>query len=152
MKNLLVFILFLSCRADAQTDHCNHKKYFILIQDFDYSMANTTRYCIVDDSLTITSSGGLVGEHDSCLVAKKITEDQSEKIQSFLGSLDLESLKDKYEKPYVNDGDQKMVSICFRNKMKNVEINNVYQKDMANLYEVVNQIIDEKFRIRYPKN
>ena len=152
MKYLLAVILFFSCRADAQTNQCNQKKYSIEIVDYDFSMAYTTRYYVFDDSLTITSIGGLVGEHDSCLVAKKITEDQSEKIQKFLGSLDLESLKDKYEKPYVNDGDQKMVSICFKNKMKNVEINNVYQKDIANLYEIVNQIIGEKFRIRYQKN
>ena len=149
MKNLLALLLFFSCGATAQTNLCNQKKYAVEILDFDYSMANTTRYYFFDDSLTITSIGGIEGERDSCLVAKKVTEEQREKIHNFLSSLNMGNLKDKYEKPYVEDGDRKMVRICFRDKIKTIEINNIYQKDMANLYEVVNQIIDAKFRIHY---
>lgn len=149
MKNLFALILFFSCGAAAQTSHSNQKKYSIEIFDYDYSMAYTTHYHIFDDSLIIKSIGELVGEKDSCLVATKISGTQSEKVYNFLCSLDIMALKDKYENPLINDGDQKMIRICFNDKIKTVEVNNIYLKEMANLFDVINQIINSKFNIRY---
>lgn len=150
MKNLFALILFLGCEvAAAQSNQCNQKKYSIEIFDYNFSMAYTTGYNIVDDSLIIIGLNGIEGRKDTCLVAKKISEDQSQKVYNFLCSLDIMKLKDKYENPLIDDGDQKMVKICFKNKIKTVEINNIYQKDMANLFDVINQFIGEEYKIRY---
>jgi hypothetical protein len=147
--NWVFYMLFFSCGAAAQTSQCNQKKYSVEIVDYDFSMAYTICYHVVDDSLIITWLNGIVGGRDSCLVAKKISEGQSEEINKFLSTLNLRKLKDKYENPNVQDGDRKTVTICFKDKVKTIEINNIYQKDMANLFAVVNQIVDAKFKINY---
>lgn len=149
MKYLFVIILFFSFGAAAQTCHPNPKKYSIKIIDQDYSMAYTTQYHIFNDSLVIVNIGGIESEQDSCIVNKKINESQTEKVYSFLCSLNIMKLKNKYENPFVEDGDRKMVTICFNNIIKTVEINNFYQKDIANLFDVINQIIGTEFKIVY---
>lgn len=149
MKNLFALVLFFSCGAAAQTTQCNQKSYNIEIFDSDYSMATTIQYHIFDDSLIIRNIAALVGEYDSCLVARRISENQSEKVFKCLFSMDIMKLKDKYVKPFVQDGDQKIVTICFNNKVKTIQISNIYQKDLADLFDVINQIVDERFKITY---
>ena len=85
-------------------------------------------------------------------MVKEISEEQSEKIFNFLSSLNITKLKDKYEKPYTEDGDRKRIKIWFKNKIKRIEINNVYQKDMVNLYDVINQVIGIEYRIIFKTN
>jgi hypothetical protein len=146
MKILLALIVLLSYGATAQT---NPKRYSIEIFDQEYSMAYTIQYHVFDDSLTITGISGIVGEKDSCLMQKKIDKSQSEAIYNFLSSLNLKKLKSKYENPLIDDGDRKIVTICFKSINKTVEINNFYQEDMANLFKVVNQVIGPKLKIEY---
>jgi hypothetical protein len=97
----------------------------------------------------IIGIGGIKGEHDRCIVKEKINKSQSERIINFLSSLDIMNLKCKYENPLVNDGDRKMVTICFNSIIKTVEINNFYQKDMANLFDVIKQIVGAELKISY---
>lgn len=149
MKNLLILTLLLSFKSKSQVSNCNQKIYSIEIFDENYSMAYTTRYRIFNDSLVIKNESGVEGDKDSCLVVKKIADTQREKILRFLNSFDFIKLKNKYENPNINDGDRKTVRICFKSKLKTININNVYQKDMANLFDLLNQIIDPEFRIRY---
>ena len=149
MKILLALILFFSCEASSQISNSNYKKYSIEIFDYDYSLAYTSHYHIFDDSLTIKSIGEIEGEKDSCLLAKKISKTESEKMYKFLCSLDIMKLKSKYENPFIEDGDRKMIRICFENKIKTIEINNIYQKEMANLFNIINQIVYSKFQIKY---
>jgi hypothetical protein len=149
MKILFALIVLFSYGATAQTNQSNPTRYSIEIFDQDYSMAYTIQYRVFDDSLTITGISGIVGEKDSCLMQKKIDKSQSEAIYHFLSSLNLKKLKSKYENPLIDDGDRKIVTICFKSINKTVEINNFYQEDMANLFKVVNQVIGPKLKIEY---
>lgn len=53
-----------------------------------------------------------------------------------------------YVKPGVQDGDQKTVKIYFAGKSKIIKISNYYQKDIGQLFNVLNTMISEKQRIQ----
>jgi len=125
------------------------EKYSIKIWDYDYSMAYTTFYKIDADSVTVQGISGINNEHDSILMQRSLSEQECKMVWGFLSSHNITGLKNKYSNPLVDDGDRKRVILDVKDKSKTIEIENFYQKDMGELFDVINKIVNKDLQIKY---
>lgn len=61
------------------------------------------------------------------------------------------SLKNEYKNPLVSDGDRKKIMIQYNGKVKNIVLSNFYQKDVAQLFDLINCIVLKRLKIKYKK-
>ncbi|RPE08434.1 hypothetical protein EGT74_15405 [Chitinophaga lutea] len=132
-----------------KNDRMKELRYTIDIWDRDYSLAQTTKYHIDNDSLVITLISGLKGESDKRLVGRGLEDSEKERIQLFLGKLDLGKLNDRYINDLIEDGDRKHLVIQLNNDIKKIEIANYYQKNIAELFQTINLTIGDGPKIKY---
>jgi hypothetical protein len=150
MKNILLVNLFLITMSSSFIDNCK-ERYSIQVWDYDYSMAYTTFYKIDGESVTVKAISGIKNEKDSILMQRPISENECEMMLDFLSSHNIERFKDKYSNPMVDDGDRKKVVFDFKGKSRTVEIANFYQKDMGEMFDVINKIVNKDLQIKYKR-
>jgi hypothetical protein len=149
MKSIFALIFIVSTCAQSQS--CKTPIYSLNIWDYDYSMAYTIHYKINNDSLTVTTISGIVGESDKMIISRKINQKEEKILCDFLSSFPIDSLATEYKDPLVSDGDQKRIEIIFNNKKKTIDVENFYQKDIDHLLNTVNQILGKDIQIKYKK-
>jgi len=149
MKSLFVVVFIISTCAQVKNNKAH--EFSVNIWDYNYSMAYTTFYKINSDSIVVTNISGVVNEENKILLSKETNASEQEKIYNFLSSFPLESLANEYTDPLVEDGDRKKVEIIFANKKKTIDLENFYQKDIDQLFTVVNQVLDKSMQIKYSK-
>jgi TATA-binding protein-associated factor Taf7 len=103
------------------------------------------------DSLKVTYDDGITGRTDSMLFAKKTTDSAASVLCNYLISFNVDSLKDEYVNPHIEDGDRKNITIKIGNKTKHVYTANYMHDQLVRIYDIVNTMLDEKYRIRYYK-
>lgn len=146
MRNLLLsMLLLISCSSHKN----NELVYRVEVWDMNYSMANTSFYCVTNDSLLIKSISSIEGEGEKILMAKKLTNSEGDRLSAFLISLNLDSLKENYVNELIEDGDRKKVRLVVGDKTKVIEISNSYQKDIGKLFKVINSLIGSELAIKY---
>jgi hypothetical protein len=127
----------------------NCKEYSIKVWDYNYSMAYTIFYSISNKDITVKYVTSVKNGQDSILLKRALSENECEMVSIFLESHHIEQLKNKYSNPLIDDGDQKKVVIEANGKAKTIEISNFYQKDMGELFDTLNKILNKDLRIRY---
>ncbi|WP_431209670.1 hypothetical protein ACQ86N_26445 [Puia sp. P3] len=110
---------------------------------YEYPMAYTTFYKIDANSVTVKYISGIENEKDSVLMQRLLKESECKMVLNFLSSHNVERFKVKYSNPMVDDGDRKRVVFTVKGKSKTVEIANFYQKDMGELFSVLNNEISD---------
>jgi hypothetical protein len=101
--------------------------------------------------LTVVKIGILVNESNDTLIIRKLNKDEIFSIKSFLHSFSKIDLKNKYVNNLIEDGDQKRIDISINNDKKSIIVRNFYHKDIDNLIKLLNQLLDEKLKIKYNK-
>jgi len=150
MKSILLVNLFLITMSSSFIGNCK-EQYSIEVWDYDYSMAYTTFYKIDADSVTVEYIGGIKNERDSVLMKRQLREDECKVVWNFISSHNIDHFKDKYSNPLVDDGDRKRVILNIKGKSKTIEIANFYQKDMGELFDVINKIVNKDLQIKYKR-
>ena len=146
MKSILILTVMLLSNINAQSKKV---RFTIDVFDFNSSMAFTLQYHITNDSLIVTRYNGFKGERTALLLQKKLTEAQEVNIANLIKSPSFKSLKNAYRNALVADGDQKKVVIQSNGKKKTIEIENVYNNEVAKLIDDINCAVDHEFKIRY---
>ena len=149
MRNAFILIFIMHSCSQSSTDVT--RKFSIDIWNYDYSMAYTTHYKIKNDSIIVTGISGVQNEENKTLLSRAISKNEKKNLYDFLSSFPLDSLATEYKNPLVEDGDQKRIEIVFNDKKKTINIENFYQKDLGNLFNVVNQVLEKDMQIKYRK-
>lgn len=147
MKDILLSILFFA-NIQCQTEPVV-LNYSISIWNYDYSMAHTMYYHIDNRSLVVKSISGIENEKDSIFLKRKISKEEEKILTDFLSSFKINNLKNSYVNPLVDDGDRKKINLTINSESKQVEVANMYDEQLAQLFIVINQIVDEHLRIQY---
>jgi hypothetical protein len=148
MKALLIIGFMLITNLDLPKKVSN---FTIDIFDYNYSMAYTLHYHITNDSVSVIKLNGLNAEHSVCLLQKKLDPVNRSQLLNLLSSSSFKSLKNEYKNPLVNDGDQKTVVIQLNGQKKIIEIENIYNEEIARLIYKVNRVLKDEFKIKYVK-
>ena len=113
-------------------------------------MSFTILYAITDDSLIVKRLSGITKEKDKTLVKRLLRSNERKIFLDYFSFLNIDSLKNEYKNPLIEDGDRKRVMIQLNNKQsKTIDIANCYQKDLASLFNLVNQIVSPELKIIY---
>jgi hypothetical protein len=149
VKLLKLFGLFflLSCHRPPR-DGTN--SYTVDLWNFNGSMAYSLSYHIHDDTLSVSFNDELENGKDVILLKKILDKDQKNNFCNYLSSFNIDTLKSEYVNHSAQDGDQKTISISIGTEKKSVYISNVYMKNIADLINKMNELIDSpKLKIRY---
>ena len=119
--------------------------------DYHYSLAYSIQYHFDNKEIFIIKIGNLAKEQPDTILLKKVNANENTNIISFLNSFPFESLKDEYKNQLIEDGDQKKVDIYFKNKSKIIIISNIYQKNIGELINMLNQSLEDDYKIKYKK-
>lgn len=149
MKDVFLFIFIMNTCLQSSSNL--QARFSVTIWDYNYSMAYTTQYRISNDSLIVNNISGIQNEGNKALLERRLTQSEEKKIHDFLSLFPLDSLSNEYKNPLVQDGDRKKVEIKFNNKIKVIELESVYQKDMDDLFNTVNQMLEKNMKIKYEK-
>jgi len=148
---LITIILSFSCK-NKHMEKCD-KSYSIQVWNINASRAFVNLYAISEDSISITFLGGVVGDTERVLYGKALSQEERLDLCDWLGSIDIDTLKTEYINKAVEDGNQKKVEIILGSKTKTIYVSNFYQKDLGELFNVINMIVkDERYKIRYQSN
>jgi hypothetical protein len=128
-----------------------HCKFSLHIWDYNYSLAYTTYYKINSDSISVTAINGVQGGSNKLILSRVIKDAERKAMYDFLSAFPLDKIDTAYKNPLVEDGDQKRIEIDFRGKKKVIDIENFYQKDMAELFNKVNEFLEKNSQIYYKK-
>lgn len=134
------------------TNLISHKQvsnFTIDIFDYNNSMAYTLQYHITNDSVSVIRLNGLKAEHSVYLLKKTLDAGSRNQLFNLLSSSSFRSLKNEYKNPLISDGDQKRVVIQLNGQKKIIEIENVYNEEIARLIYKVNRILKGEFKIKY---
>lgn len=143
---LIVFFLAISCGPTQNSGTGELKPFEISLTSYDYAAAYGLQYLLTDKELKIIFKSDLEGERDSTLFST--TLEPSEKLRT-IGNLDLESLKDYYGNPCIDDGSQISVEIKKNSELKTVHLSNFYHQDIGIAIEIMNSLIPEDYKIWY---
>lgn len=124
-------------------------KFSVKIWNYNYSMAYTTFYTLSNDGIEVKYIDGVKGGKDSVLLKRSLNKNECKIVADFFSSHNISGLKSNYSNNLVDDGDQKKVLIEVDGKIKKIRLSNAYQKDLGELFDAVNKIVDKKIRIRY---
>ena len=149
MKSIFAIAFIISTCAQVRNN--KQEKFSVSIWDYNNSMAYTTFYKINNDSIIVSSIGGLENETNKVLLSRTIKDGEKSRLYNFLSTFPLDTIATEYKNPLVQDGDQKRVEIVFTNKKKTIDIENVYQRDMDRLFTVINDMLEKNLKIRYAK-
>jgi hypothetical protein len=132
--------------------HCD-KSYSIKIWDANFSLAYTNLYIITNKSIEIKRIGGVIGEKDTTLLERKLRDNECEMILDLLDQLNMGKLKSRYSTPLIQDGNRKKVKIEIDKKVKTIEIDNFYQKDLGELFNTINNLIaNENLKLKFRRH
>ncbi|WP_291913286.1 hypothetical protein [Chitinophaga sp. CB10] len=147
---ILLLTLLMACRTKPVMNPCN-LTYHLEISSHNYSMAYTLNYIVENDSLKVTFYDGISGKPDSLLLVGKLTDSVSLLLCDHLASFDIDTLKEEYINRHIEDGDRKSIILMVGNKTKKVYTANYKQDQLVKIYDILNMMVDEKYRIRYYK-
>lgn len=139
-----------ACREQSALPPCN-TYYHIEISTHNYSMAYALNYIVGEDSLRITFDDGITGRTDSILFNKSIPDSLSSILCSHLTSFSIDTLKDEYINKNIEDGDRKSITLQVGSRIKKVYTANYRQDQLVRIYDILNIILNERYKIRYYK-
>lgn len=153
MKNLaiysLLFLLLFSCQGGKKN---NITLFSIDIWNLNHSLAYSYHYQINKDSLTVSLREGLENESDSILLNRLLSGYESNALSNFIRSFPLNTLKPEYSNEAVSDGDKKVITFKTGNSFeKTISISNYYLPELDSLFNRINELVTEKYRIEYDK-
>jgi hypothetical protein len=152
MRNFIITIAFFLTSCNTRQPQNCETSYLIRIWNAHPSRAYTDYYNISNDSISIEFIGGGEGDISKTVFSKALTNADQQSICNYLGSFDIDTLKSEYINRFVEDGDQKRIELKIGTKNRMINISNFYQKDLDGLFEVVNNVIQNKrYKIRYEK-
>jgi hypothetical protein len=143
---LIVFFFAISCGPTQNSGTSELLPFEINITSYDFAAAYGLQYLLTNKELKIIFKGELEGERDTILFS--ISLEPNEKLRT-LGNLNLDSLKDYYENPCIDDGSQISVEIKKNNKQKNIHLSNYFHQDIGLAIEIVNSLTPKDFKIWY---
>ena len=147
LKGMFFLPLIMGCNFNT----IQKIKFHIDLYDCNSSMSYTMHYHFDNKYLTVVKIGILVNESNDTLIIRKLNKDEIFSIKSFLHSFSKIDLKNKYVNNLIEDGDQKRIDISINNDKKSIIVRNFYHKDIDNLIKLLNQLLDEKLKIKYNK-
>jgi hypothetical protein len=150
-KNWYLFLLISFPMVYCGPPEKKETKFDIDIWNYNSSLSFTVQYHFDNEKMFVKRIGGLVHEDSDTLKTRQLTISEKELISCFLDSFPIESIKNKYEKPFFEDGDQKKIDLTINDKSKTIFISNVYQQNIAELFITLNQFLDNDLKIRYKK-
>ena len=151
---ILIIITLTSCgqnRKDnaEKTKNARLTPFNLTVTDYDYSRAYGLKYVLTEKDLKIIFKGELEGEKDTVIFSTDLPPNETLKM---LADLNLDSLKESYDNPCIEDGSQISVDFQKENKTKQIHLSNYYQKDIGLAIELINGLTPEKHRIWYDKD
>ncbi|SFE98297.1 hypothetical protein SAMN05518672_113148 [Chitinophaga sp. CF118] len=149
MKNIAVVVMcFLYACNSKPIEDCNIP-YSIDIWNLNASMAYSISYQVNNDSLIVSFIDVVKGTSNK-VHAKALTQTERNRFCNYLTSFNIDTLKEQYINPSVDDGNQEIVILKLENKKKKIEISNIHQENIAGLFKIVNDVMgDEKYKIKY---
>ncbi len=129
----------------------NYCKFSLHIWNYNNSSAYTTYYKIDSDSINVTIENGIQGESDKIILRRRMKDTEKKSLYNFLLSFPIDRLDTIYKNPLVEDGDQKRIEISICGKRKTIDIENFYQKDLARLFNNINEFFEKDIQINYVK-
>lgn len=149
MKNIVVVVMCFLCACNSRPiEDCN-TPYTIDIWDSNSTTGYSVFFQINTDSLIVSS---FIDGSKQMLVGKALNQTDKNKFCSYLSSFNIDTLKDRYIHPSVDDGTQEVVILTLGNKKKRTEVSNIYQQNICGLFDMINTATaDDKYKINYKK-
>lgn len=153
MKKFIIYnftlFMLLCCKSSKNENTSDFK---IDIWSPNHSMAYTTHYSINEDSITLTLKKGLENELDTTLINRSLTDDESKLLSDYIVSFPINSLESEYSNDLVSDGDRKIITLEIGSDIKKtIKISNYYAPELKDLFNQINELIDNKYHIHYDK-
>lgn len=152
----MLFIPLLTC---GKSDKIQDKKaiefedpFEVILYDSDYSLAQSTVYQLTMDSIKVTNSSGIVDERAKVAFEKQLSESEQVLVWDFFQNFPFEDLATAYINPKIDDGDQKLFKFKIGKNQREIQVSNLYQKDLAALVELFNTIVPIDQKIEYLAN
>lgn len=122
-------------------------EFSVVLYDSDYAQALSRMYRLDRISIRIVMTGSVVGESDSVVYDRQLSESEKLRVADFFGDFPLTALQDHYATPAVEDGDQKVFVFAIGNVEKQVQVANYYQNDLGAVVDLLNSLVPDEFRI-----
>jgi len=152
MKTIFITIILSITAVISNAQNGNHSDKTvptkIVVYNSDYSLAITLQYVLTQQDIQIIHKAELKGEKDSVFFNAKL--DQLI-ISKQLSQINIDSLKERYDNPCVQDGLQITVVIYSGKRSKMVHISNYYQPDIDNIIKLINSVVPPEYPIWYDK-
>jgi len=153
--NILIFMNLVSCSQNQPQNNAINKENEV-IKPFEITVINNNlgmtydlRYVLTEKEIKIIFNEDVEVEKDSVIFSDVI---QSDEILKHLSYLNIDSFKEYYENPCIEDGSQLKVKLRKDNKTKDIYLSNYYQIDIGLAIELINKSIPEKYKIWYEKD
>lgn len=152
MKTIFITIILSITAIISKAQNGNHSDKTIptkiVVYNSDYSLATTLQYVLTQQDIQIIHKAELEGEKDAIFF--RTTLNQSI-ISKQLSQINIDSLKERYDNPCVQDGLQITIVITYGNNIKSVHVSNYYQPDIDNIINLINSLVPSKYTIWYDK-
>lgn len=149
---LIFFSLFGICCRNGGTENRDNGKNGNVLSDKEitFRVVITNFYFGHPQYVTTVTSDSLISAKDDfngkhSLTSRKLSGDESAKIISFMKNFSLDSLKDKYVNPGVEDGTQMGFTIKINSVEKNIYVANVFQRNLGELTKIVSGFLPEDY-------
>lgn len=146
---IIPIVMCFLCACNSKPIEDCTTPYTIDIWDSNAITGYSVFFQINTDSLIIST---FADGNKNILVAKALTQTDKNRFCNYLTSFNIDTLKDRYIHPSVDDGTQEVVILKIGNKKKRVEVANIYQENIGGLFDIINQVTaEEKYKLKLKK-
>jgi hypothetical protein len=136
----LISLTLLSCVKQEIRD-----PFRIIVISSNYSLAYSVETTITDSLAQAQFIGGLVGEKPKVLFKRGLEKSQLDSFYTFLKQESLDTLQRIYDTG-VPDGMQFFYEIDYRDKIKKVQLGNIWIPQLLRLTQIVNTILPDSLK------
>jgi hypothetical protein len=149
MKMIIPVVMSFLCACNSKPIEDCTTPYSIDIWDSNATTGYSVFFQINNDSLIVST---FTDGQKNILVAKALTQPDKNSFCNYLTSFNIDTLKDQYLNPSVDDGSREVVILKLGNKKKKIEVANTFQENINGLFDIINKTTgDEKYKIKYSK-
>lgn len=147
LKSLIVVFSLFAIAGGFKYNGCD-QPFIIQVWNKDYSLGFNVCYKIDNDSVVVTYYSE--GQHGKLLARQAISDSQQDKICNWVSTHNIDSYAERYDSG-TQDGDQKLIEFDINGKKKSVQLSNYYLPDMAELFDIINEMDNKDLHIDYSK-
>lgn len=86
---------------------------------------------------------------DSVLMQRPVKPGELKLFAKYFSGHNIDTLQEFYSSAYIMDGEVKVIHIGYAGKKKAIQLRGVYVRALADLYDIINDLVEERYRFWY---